>query len=81
MEAAMTADRRRIRITAGNLKNHTLPVTVLREFFPKDAVGGPRRKSANGHGIELILAGLGETVVIEFGRDSKSGSHIGVACP
>jgi hypothetical protein len=41
----MTADRHRIRITAGNLKNNTLPVTRLRDFFPKDALGGPRRKT------------------------------------
>lgn len=29
-------------------------MTGLRDFFPPEAVGGPRRKSANGHGIELI---------------------------
>jgi hypothetical protein len=69
----MTADRHRIRITAGNLKNNTLPVTRLRDFFPKDALGGPRRKNANGHGFELILDGLGETVVTDIGRDAKSG--------
>lgn len=69
----MTADRRRIRITAGNLKNHTLPVTVLREFFPKDAVGGPTRKSANGHGFELTLDGLGKTVHTDIASDAKSG--------
>ncbi len=42
-------------------------MTGLRAFFPPDAIGGPRRKSANGHGFEMILDGLGETVVIDFG--------------
>ena len=52
-------------------------VTGLRDFFPPDAVGGPRRKSANSHGFELILDGLGETVRTDIGSDAKSGKARG----
>ena len=69
----MTAEKRRIRVTAANLRNSHLYVTGLRDFFPSEAVGGPRRKSANGHGFELILDGLGETVITDIGSDAKSG--------
>ena len=39
----MTAERRRIRVTEANLRNATLSVTGLRDFFPAEAIGGPRR--------------------------------------
>ena len=76
----MTAEKRRIRVNAANLASLPSPfggeglgvrvtVTGLRDFFPADAVGGPRRKSANGngHGFELILDGLDKTVVTDIG--------------
>jgi hypothetical protein len=68
----MTAEKRLIRVTAANLKHSHLYVTGLRDFFPQDAVGGPRRKNGNGHGIELILDGLDETVVTDIGGDAKT---------
>ncbi len=73
----MTAEKRRIRVNAANLRNSHLYVTGLRDFFPREAVGGARRKSANGHGFELILDGLGETVVTDIGSDAKSGKARG----
>jgi hypothetical protein len=70
----MTAERRRVRVNAANLKHSHLYVTrALRDFFPADAVGGPRRKNGNGHGFELILDGLGETLVTDICSDAKSG--------
>lgn|GEM_PF-556791 len=69
----MTSDRRRIRVTAANLRNSHLYVTGLRDFFPPDVIGGPNRKSANGHGFDLILDGLGETVRTDIGSEAKSG--------
>ena len=73
----MTAEKRLIRVNAANLKHSHLYVTGLRDFFPAEAVGGPRRKSANGHGFELILDGLGETVFTDIGSDAKSGKARG----
>lgn len=69
----MTAQRRRVRVTEANLRHNHLYVTGLRDFFPEDAVGGPRRKNGNGHGFELILDGLGETVITDIGSDAKTG--------
>src|SRR5262245_1836801 len=70
----MTAERRRVRVNAANLKhNHIYVTTTLRDFFPKDAIGGPRRKNSNGHGFDLILDGLGETVTTDICSDAKSG--------
>lgn len=74
----MTAERRRIRVTGPNLRNCTLPVTGLRDFFPPEAVGGPRRKNGNGHGIELILDGLDQTVATDICSDAKSGKARGL---
>jgi hypothetical protein len=47
----MPAEKRRVRVNAANLKHCHLYVTGLRDFFWAEAVGGPRRKSANGHGL------------------------------
>jgi len=63
----MTAEKRLVRVTAANLKHSHLYVTGLGDFFPPEAFGGARRKNGAGGGIELILDGLGETVVTEFG--------------
>jgi hypothetical protein len=71
----MSSDKRRIRVTAANLRHSHLYVTG--DFFPPEAIGGPRRKSANGHGIELILDGLGETVHTDIGSEAKSGKARG----
>lgn len=76
----MTADRRRIRVTGPNLRNSTLPVTGLRDFFPADAVGGSRRKNGNGHGFELILDGLDETLITDICSDAKSGRSRFLRC-
>jgi len=76
LEAAMTAARRLIRITAANLEHDHLYVTGLRDLFPPEAIGGPRRKR-NGHGFELILDGLGETVITDIGSDAKTGKARG----
>jgi hypothetical protein len=73
----MTAARRLIRITAANLKHSHLYVTGLRDLFPSEAVGGARRKGSNGHGFELILDGLGQTVVTDIGSDAKTGKARG----
>ncbi len=35
----MTAEKRRIRVNAANLRNSHLYVTGLGDFFPKDAIG------------------------------------------
>ena len=69
----MTAARRLIRVTAANLENQHLYVTGLLDFFPQDAVGGPRRKQTNGHGFELILDGLNQTVRTDIGSDARTG--------
>ena len=69
----MTAERRRIRVTAANLKHNHLYVTGLRDFFPAEAVGGPRRRNGTGDGFELILEGLDQTVVTDICSDAKSG--------
>jgi hypothetical protein len=73
----MTAEKRLVRITAANLKHSHLYVTGMRDFFPPEAIGGPRRKNANGHGIELILDGLDESVVTDIDSDAKSGRPAG----
>ena len=75
----MTAEKRRIRVNAANLKHSHLYVTGLRDFFPPEAIGGPRRKSANsnGHGFELILDGLDQPVWTDIGSDAKSGKARG----
>lgn len=73
----MPAEKRRIRVNAANLRHSHLYVTGLKDFFPPEAIGGPRRKSANGHGIELTLDGLGETVHTDIGSDAKSGKARG----
>lgn len=74
----MTADRRRVRVTEANLRNHHLYVTKqLRAFFPVDSLGGPRRRSANGHGFDLILDGLDATVRTDIGSDAKNGKARG----
>jgi DNA (cytosine-5)-methyltransferase 1 len=71
----MTAEKRLVRVTAANLKHSHLYVTGLRDFFPPEAFGGAKRK--NGAGIELILDGLGETVVTDIGSEAKSGKPRG----
>ena len=54
----MPADKRRIRVNAANLRNSHLYVTGLRDFFPPEAIGGPRRKSADRKlGLALSLRG------------------------
>lgn len=73
----MTAARRLIRINAANLKNNHLYVTGLRDLFPPEAIGGPRRKGGNGHGFELILDGLNKTVVTDIGSDARTGKPRG----
>ncbi len=40
----MTAEKRCIRVNAANLRHSRLDVTGLGDFFPPQAVGGPRRK-------------------------------------
>lgn len=77
----MTADKRRIRVNAANLRNNHLYVTKqLLDFFPKDAVGGAKRKNANGHGFDLILDGLGKTVHTDIAADAKSGRARFIRC-
>jgi hypothetical protein len=41
------ANTRLIRITAGNLRNSSLPIKDLRDFFPRDAIG-PAKRNRNG---------------------------------
>jgi DNA (cytosine-5)-methyltransferase 1 len=73
----MTAARRLIRVTAANLKHSHLYVTGLRDLFPPDAIGGPRRKASNGHGFDLILDGLNKTVRTDIGSEAKTGKPRG----
>lgn len=62
LEAAMTAEKRLVQVTAAYLKHNHLDVTGLRDFVPPEAVGGPRCNKANGHGAEVARAGLGDTL-------------------
>ncbi|MCI0640793.1 MAG: DNA cytosine methyltransferase [Gemmataceae bacterium] len=73
----MTAAKRLIQVNAANLKHSHLYVTGLRDLFPPEAIGGSRRKGSNGHGFELVLDGLGETVVTDIGSDAKTGKARG----
>jgi hypothetical protein len=75
----MTAEKRLVRVTAApafgavSRPRRHLYVTGLGDFFPPEAFGGARRKHGAGGGIELILDGLGETVVTDIGSEAKSG--------
>lgn len=67
--------KRRLRVTAGNLRQNHLYVREHLDFFPADAIGESKR---NGHrGIELELTGLGLTIETDIGRDSKTGKPRG----
>lgn len=69
------ADRiRLIRITAGNLKNRTIPIAGHYDFFPPDCIGSSRR-SANGQNksIQIHLDGLNTTVETDIGTDAGTG--------
>lgn len=72
-----TNDRiRRVRITAGNLRQNHLYVNGHLDFFPRDCIGGAKRQASAGT-ITLHLQGFDEAVETDIGRDAKSGKPRG----
>ncbi len=69
------ADRKRlIRVTAGNIRNHTINIGRQYGFFPPDCLGASR-KSANGHSkpIQIHLDGLNRTIETDIGTEAGNG--------
>ncbi|MBL8827355.1 MAG: DNA (cytosine-5-)-methyltransferase [Planctomycetaceae bacterium] len=68
---------RTLQVTAGNLKNGHLYVRDLDGFLPDDVLGSSRKSIGQGEGIEIVLDGLGESVITDVPRDSRSGKSRG----
>ena len=72
------ADQRRlISVTAGNLRNNHLYLSAIRDFFPRDCVGGAKRSAKAKTGIEIALDGLSETISTDVGSDPRTGKPRG----
>ncbi len=76
-EGADADKKRLVRVTAGNLRQNHLYIRGLRDFFPADIFGPPKRNGNGSHGIEILLDGLNEIIVTDIGRDAKTGKPRG----
>jgi len=68
-------DRKRlIRVTAGNLRNHSITIHGHYDFFPADCIGPPKKSRAGQtRPIEIVLEGLNKTIETDIGTDAKTG--------
>ncbi len=66
-------ERRLLRVNKANLANKYLNVKDHLDFFPPDIVGGAKRNGVNGHGVSILLDGLGETIITDIPSDAKTG--------
>ncbi len=62
-----------IRLTDGNIRNSTIPVTGLRDFLPSDCFEAAGETGRAGKTIRILLEGLGKTIETGIGRDAKTG--------
>jgi hypothetical protein len=52
-----TLGRREVPLTNGGLKNNYILLSSMRDFFPRDAVGGSKKASAASKLLTLIFGG------------------------
>jgi DNA (cytosine-5)-methyltransferase 1 len=74
-ESMANGNRRILKVTAGNLRQHHLYIRDHLDFFPPDCVGPSRRSKSTttDNSIEIILDGLNQTVRTDIAADAKTG--------
>jgi hypothetical protein len=77
-----TLGRREVSITKGGLKNGYIPLSSKRDFFPTEAIGGPKRASAapklltfvfGGRSFQSDIAGGRKWIIRNRGRRGMRG--------
>jgi hypothetical protein len=78
-ESVPNGNRRILKVTPGNLRQHHLYVRDHLDFFPPECVGLARRAkaAAQDNQIEIVLDGLNETVRTDIAADAKTGRSRG----
>ena len=73
MSGAVANRKRLLRVTKGNCRNSHIYLTGHYDFFPKDCIGGSKRKNGTASGIRIFLTGLDREIETDIGTDVGTG--------